>query len=212
MVIGVITPAEHEELKAGFDHIIDFFRRYATFHDLSDNFIEVIHDYGPIPKHDLDERMKQFSSSQSQVLLLLKGREQTLKVMENICTERFGTALRNLYQVRRSLDLVHSIETQQKYKIESLRKHSGYANQGSDQQDTAVVTFILAPDPSSEQEPRRIGLEQMKKLTKERLDDREGRLAMESLALRGLRQLLKMTTRNEEQVKNWKANRSPSPH
>ena len=209
---GVITEAEYDDLRAGFDLIIAFFHQYAMFHDLSDKFGKVIQHYGPIHSHEMDEKMKQFQSSQTQFLLLLKGREQTLKVMENICMERFGAALRNLYQVRRSHDLVLAIEAQQKYKIENLKKHSGYANRSSDQQqqDTAEVTFAVATRGEHEQHPHRFTLEQMKKGAKDRLDDREGRLAMESLALRGLRQLAKITTRNEEQVKNWKAS-YPTP-
>lgn len=200
---GVITGEEYEELKTGFDLVIAFFQQYADHHGLTEQFIHVIKEYGPILSQELDEGMRQFQYSQSQFLLFLKGREQTLRTMETICMERFGAALKNLYQVRRTHDLVLAIDSQQKYKIESLKKHSTYASHLNDQLDRSVVTFTISPDPRQEQVSH-VGLEQMKRLAKERLDDRESRLGLEVLALRGLRQLLKITTRNEEQVKNWK--------
>jgi hypothetical protein len=208
---GIITVAEHVDLKANFDHVILFFQRYAAYHDLSDKFILVIQEFGPIPSNDLDDRMRQFEYSQTQFLQLFKYRKQTLKIIEGICMERFGVALRNFYQVRVSHDMVLAIDAQQKHKIESLKKHSSYTNYAADHQDTSDVHFTLAPS-DGEHESRQVTLEQMTKMTKDRMSDRESRLAMESLALRGLRQLLKINTRNEEQAKNWKSSRPPSPH
>lgn len=207
---GAITNEEYEELKSGFDLIIAFFHRYAEHHNLSEHFVHAIKEYGPILSQDLDEGMQQFQYSQSQFLLFLRGREQTLRTMETICMERFGAALKNVYQVRQTHDLVLAIESQQKYKIESLKKHATYASHIHDQLDRSVVTFAVTADPPHDHEA--IGMEQMKRMTKERVEDRECRLALESVALRGLRQLLKITTRNEEQVKNWKPHHNSPTH
>lgn len=196
---GFISQIEHDDLQVSFDLVIKFFERYALFHDLSDAFVAIIKDYGPIPSPALDELMKKFHNSQTQFGLFLKGREQTLKVMENICMERFGAALRNFHQLRRSADLLQEIDAQQRNKVANLKKHSGYAI--SDDYDKSTISFTVASPSSHGGNP---AVEQMKK-------DRESRLAMESLALRGIRQLMKITSRNEEQVKYWKAARQISP-
>ena len=199
---GAITEQEYRELKESFDLITGFFDKYASFHKLSHGFVTVIRSYGPLTSEDLEAAMQEHQNSEVQFVQRLRGREQTLKTMEAVCLERWAHALRSLYHVRQVSDLAAAIEAQDKSKSDILRKHSAYqVHEG--QRDETEFKFTLTDGKS-------VDLQGIKRDLEPRLKDRERRLALESLALRALRQLLKITSRTEEQVKNWKAHRSPS--
>ena len=205
-----ISSGEYAELKEGFDRIIVFFGHYARFHSLSTTFLHVVRRYGPMPEKEISDWMDRFHGSQSQVIQVMKSREQTLNTMEAICMQRFGAALRNFYQVRRIHDIVYAIDNQQKYKSEKLIKHSGYASVANSA--TADVVFTITSDSTQDRKPVQVSLDEMRARVNMSLTDRETRIKVEILALRAVRQLQRITVRNEDLIKNWRGSRPVSSH
>lgn len=205
-----ISSGEYAELKVGFDRIIAFFKHhYAHHHSLSNNFVDVVKKYGPMPDSEIGSWMERFHGSQSQVVQVLKSREQTLNTMEAICMQRFSAALGNFYQARRIHDMVLAIDNQEKYKAEKLSKHSGFAGITNDDK---TVVFTLTSSSPQDRKPVQVSLDEMRAIVKRTLEDRDNRIKLEILALRAIRQLQRITVRNEDLVKNWLGNHLVSSH